>query len=204
MAVLGLLIAFTFGTSIARHEQRREAAVADANAIGDFYTTAALLKEPTRTRLQAVIRQYAQLRLDITRGPTSKARLQSSLVQFDRLQDQMTQLVAQAVTDGTPIAVSLTNTLNAVGSNQAVRLSIYRERLPTSVVLLLFVCAITTALLFGREQGNDDRSDITGKLCFIIFVSFAVYVTLDLNGPESGSIRVSQEPIERLLTSILQ
>jgi hypothetical protein len=72
------------------------------------------------------------------------------------------------------------------------------------VVLLLFVCAITTALLFGREQGNDDRSDITGKLCFIIFVSLAVYVTLDLNGPESGSIRVSQEPIERLLTSILQ
>jgi len=204
MALLGLLIAFTFGTSITRHDQRRAAVVADANAIGGFYNAAALLKDPTRTKLQAVIRQYAQLRLDLTRGPVSAADLQSALVKFDRMHGQMTELVGQALSDGTPIAVSLTNTLNAVSSNQAARLSAYRERLPTSVVLLLFVCAIITALLFGLEQGNDDRSDIAGKLCFIFLVSIAVYVTLDLNRPEGGSIRVSQEPIERLLSSTLR
>jgi len=31
----------------------------------------------------------------------------------------MTEIVAQALSDGTPIAVSLTNTLNEVTSNQA-------------------------------------------------------------------------------------
>ena len=51
MALLGLLLAFSFGMSIAKHDQRRLAVVADANAIGDFYTCASLLKEPTRTRL---------------------------------------------------------------------------------------------------------------------------------------------------------
>lgn len=204
MALLGLLLAFTFGTSISRHDQRRAAVVADANAIGDFYTAATLLKDPTRTKLQAVIRQYAQLRLELTRGPMGPADLQSALAQFDRMHGQMTGLVAVALADGTPIAVSLTNTLNAVSSNQTSRLSAYRERLPTSVVSLLFVCAIVTALLFGLEQGNDDRSDIAGKLCFILLVSVAVYVTLDLNRPESGSIRVSQEPIERLLSSTLR
>jgi hypothetical protein len=204
MALLGLLIAFTFGTSITRHDQRRAAVVADANAIGDFYTAATLLKDPTRTKLQAVIRQYAQLRLDLTRGPTSTADLQNALVKFDRMHGQMTQLVAQALADGTPIAVSLTNTLNAVSSNQALRLSAYRERLPTNVLALLFVSAIMTALLFGLEEGNDDRSDMAGKLLFILLVSIAVYVTLDLNRPESGAIRVSQEPIERLLSSTLR
>jgi hypothetical protein len=67
MALLGLLIGFTFGMSIAKHDQRRLAVVADGNAIGDFYTCATLLKEPTRTRLLAVIRQYAQLRLELAR-----------------------------------------------------------------------------------------------------------------------------------------
>jgi hypothetical protein len=204
MALLGLLLAFTFGTSITRHDQRRAAVVADANAIGDFYTAATLLKDPTRTKLQAVIRRYVQLRLDLTRGPLGAAGLQSALVKFDRMHGQMTELVGQALADGTPIAVSLTNTLNAVSSNQASRLSAYRERLPTSVLLLLFVSAIISALLSGLEQGNDDRSDLAGMLCFIFLVSFAVYVTLDLNRPESGLIRVSQEPIERLLSSTLQ
>jgi hypothetical protein len=204
MALLSLLLAFTFGTSITRHDQRRAAVVADANAIGDFYNSAALLKEPIRTKLQAVIRQYAQLRLDLTRAPMSAANLQSALVKFDRMHGQMTELVAQALSDGTPIPVALTNTLNAVSSNQASRLSAYRERLPTSVVLLLFLCAIITALLFGLEQGNEDSSDLAGKLCFIFLVSLAVYVTLDLNRPESGTIQVSQEPVERLIFSTLQ
>jgi len=32
-------------------------------------------------------------------------------------------------------------------------------------------------MLVGREQGVADKSDIAGTICFIILVSFAVYVT---------------------------
>jgi hypothetical protein len=49
MALLGLLLAFTFSLSLARHDQRRLAAIADGNSIGDFYTCATLLKEPGRS-----------------------------------------------------------------------------------------------------------------------------------------------------------
>ncbi len=202
MALLGLLLAFTFGMSITKHDQRRLAVVADSNAIGDFYTCASLLKEPTRTNLQAVIRQYAQLRRDLTRGELRSSNLESALAKFDQLHIRMTELVAQALSDGTPIAVSLTNTLNQVTSNQASRLAAYKDRLPTSIVILLFACAIVTALLIGREQGVANSSDIAGTLSFILLVSIAVYVTLDLNRPERGLIRVSQEPIERLLASM--
>ncbi len=202
MALLGLLLAFTFGMSITKHDQRRLAVVADSNAIGDFYTCASLLKEPTRTNLQAVIRQYAQLRRDLTRGELRSSNLESALAKFNQLHIRMTELVAQALSDGTPIAVSLTNTLNQVTSNQASRLAAYKDRLPTSIVILLFACAIVTALLIGREQGVANSSDIAGTLSFILLVSIAVYVTLDLNRPERGLIRVSQEPIERLLASM--
>ena len=116
------------------------------------------------------------------------------------MHDQMTTLVGEAVSDGTPIAVSLANTLNSVTSNQASRLAAYRDRLPASIVFLLYTCAIVTALLIGREQGVEGSTDIAGTVCFILLVSIAVYVTLDLNRPESGLIRVSQEPIERLLS----
>jgi len=114
--------AFTFGMSIERHDRRRLMVVADSNAIGDFYTCAALLNEPTRTKLQAVIQQYAQLRLALARGSVS---IESALDTSDQMHRQMTELVGQALREGTPIAVSLTNTLNAVSSNQASRLSAF-------------------------------------------------------------------------------
>jgi hypothetical protein len=185
IALMGLLLAFAFGSSISKYEQRRLAVVADSNAIGDFYTCAALLREPTRIELQTVIKQYAQLRLDLARGLSPEADLDSALPTFDRMHGQMVQLVGRALTDGTPIAVSLTNTLNAVSSNQATRLSAIRDRLPTSIVMLLFASAIITMLLIGREQGNSDRQEVAGTICFVLLVSLSVYVTLDLNYPNA-------------------
>ena len=46
------------------------------------------------------------------------------------------------------------------------------------------------------------KPDIIGTLCFILLVTCAVYVTLDLNQPERGLIRINQEPMERLLLSM--
>jgi hypothetical protein len=111
-------------------------------------------------------------------------------------------LVDQALSGGTPIAVSLTNTLNAVTSNQAARLAAIRDRLPGSILALLFVATIVTTILIGRSQGFSESSDFGGVLFFVLLVSFTIYVTLDLNRPELGFIRVSQEPIERLLSSM--
>ena len=118
------------------------------------------------------------------------------------MHSEMTQLVAQALNNATPIAVSLTNTLNAVSSNQASRLSAFRDRLPASIVVLLFAAAISSVMLIGREQGKDDSYDTAGTIFYILLVAVAIYVTLDLNQPERGLIRVSQEPIERLLNSM--
>ena len=188
--------------SIERHDRRRLAAVADSNAIADFYTCATLLDEPTRSGLQAIIRQYTELRLEVARSRVSEADIQNALARSDQMHSEMTHLVAQALGNGTPIAVSLTNTLNAAISSQASRLVAFRDRLPATIVLLLFVGAIGSTLPLGREQGRADAHDVAGTICFILLMSLAVYVTLDLNRPERGLIRVSQEPIERLLSSI--
>ena len=202
MALLGLLLAFTFGVSISKHDQRRLAVVADSNAIGDFYTCASLLKEPTRTKLRSLIAEYAALRLHLAQRRVSDSEFDNALTRFQQMQSEMTDLVGQALNDGTPIAVPLTSTLNEVTSNHATRLAAVRDRVPGSVVALLFVSSIITTMLIGREQGYSAASEIAGTLCFILLVSSAVYVTLDLNQPDRGFIMVSQEPFERLISSM--
>jgi hypothetical protein len=66
----------------------------------------------------------------------------------------------------------------------------------------LFTAAIVSTLLIGRELGGTAKPDVIGTLCFILLATCAVYVTLDLNQPERGLIRINQEPMERLLLSM--
>ncbi len=202
LTLLSLLLSFTFGMSIIKHDNRRTMVVADSNAIGDFYTCASLLKEPVRTKLQVLIRDYAEIRLDTAREQLKGEAFEEALEQFQHMQIQMTELVAEAVSQGTPIAISLTNTLNGLTSNHATRLSAVRDRLPESILLLLFASAIVSIMLAGREQAAAGNVEVAGTICFIALVTFAICVTLDLNQPGRGLITVSQEPIERLLTTM--
>jgi hypothetical protein len=202
LALLGLLLAFTFSMAIGKHDQRRLLTVSDSNAIGDFYTCVSLLKEPIRTRLQSVIRQYTELRLQVAKSQMDAGAFENVLQQFQHMQAQMSDLVREAVNDGTPIAVPLTNTLNGVTSSHASRLAAARDRLPAIIVLLLFTSAVVATLLVGREQGAAGKTAVAGSLSFILLVTLAVYVTLDLNQPMRGLITISQEPFQRLLASM--
>lgn len=113
----------------------------------------------------------------------------------------MAALVAQALSNGTPIAVPLTNTLNAVGSANSARIAAFQDRLPSEIKLLLLISAIITTLLTGYEGGKHRSMPIAGLVSFILLVTLAVYVTLDLNNPTTG-IYASQQPIERVLSSM--
>ncbi|HEY6300838.1 MAG TPA: hypothetical protein VIW95_14450 [Candidatus Binatus sp.] len=204
LALLGLLLAFTFSTALGKHDQRRIMVVTDSNAIGDFYTCASLLKEPERSKLRSVIRDYAALRVDLSTRAYDAHAFEHALGQFQQMHNQMVELVSAALADGTPIAVPLTNTLNAATSSHAERLAAIRDRLPTTIVLLLLLSAVISALLVGREQGAADEADIAGTVSFIVLISFAIFVTLDLNQPNRGFIAVDQEPIQRLLSTMSQ
>src|SRR5579872_949663 len=76
LALLGLLLAFTFSMSLARHEQRRQMVVTDSNSIGDFSTCVNLLNDPVRAKLQRVLRKYVEHRLALVGTTGDEAVLQ--------------------------------------------------------------------------------------------------------------------------------
>lgn len=199
IALLGLILAFTFSISLAKHDRRREMVVSDSNAIGDFYTCVSLGKEPLRGTLQKVVRDYVQLRLAIARGSVP---LETGLADVETSHAQMQDLVREVLDQGTPTAVPLVNTLNEVTSSHASRLSAAHDRLPPSILLLLFVTATATMTMTGTQNGASGQRRVGATLAFIGLVAMLVWVTLDLNQPHRGMIVVSQEPMERLLAGM--
>jgi len=79
LALLGLLLGFTFSLAIMKFDQRRLALLDDTNAIGDFYTCATLLKDPVRKQLQSVVRDYTRLRVHLASGQISPAEFENAL-----------------------------------------------------------------------------------------------------------------------------
>jgi multisubunit Na+/H+ antiporter MnhB subunit len=199
LALLGLLLAFTFSMSLSRHEQRRQMVVTDSNAIGDFLTTVSLLKDPTRGQLQAVVRHYVEHRLFLAQNTREETTLQRQLDEIQAMHRQMESLVKEAVDEGTPVIVPLVNTLNELTSAHASRLSAMRDRVPPSVVLLLVLAAVISMLVMGWQQGMIGEWHPAAAVGFTALVCLVLWVTLDLNQPQRGWITVSQEPLEQLL-----
>jgi hypothetical protein len=202
MALLGLLLAFTFAMSLERHNLRILRVVDESNAIRDLYNCATLLAEPQRSALQVVVREYAQNELDAVRQYLPDAEQQQAIERSQKLHARMTDIVSQAVAGGTPIAVSLTDTLNGVTSAHGSRLAAYEELVPWTTQMLLLAGAVVAFFLLGRQQGASRRVRPTATYSFIALVSLAIFVILELNQPRRGLITVNYDCFNRLVRSI--
>lgn len=202
LALLALLIAFTFSMSYAKREQTRATVVSDSNAIGEFYTCAGLIKEPVRAGLRSAIRQYTELHIGMSGHWRDKADLEQMLSQIQQLQEKMVDFVAEAVDGGTLIAVPLTNTLNEVISMSSSRIAAIENRLHPAVVIVLFMAGLFTMMLVGREQGFEGKIEFVGSLGSMLLITLIVYLILAMNQPSRGLLAVSQEPLQRLLSAM--
>src|SRR6478735_11255112 len=63
LTLLGLIIGFSFSMAISRYDQRKNYEEEEANAIGTEYVRADLLAEPSRSKVQAQLVQYLDLRI---------------------------------------------------------------------------------------------------------------------------------------------
>jgi hypothetical protein len=198
IALLGLLLGFTFSMSLSRHDQRRLMVITEANSLGDFYTCASLLSEPVRGQLQAVIREYTEYQLALVYSRLDELEWQK----IQQMQNRMQALVKQALDTDTPVMTPLVNTLNEVTSARISRIAARHDRLQPSIVVLLFLTAMVSMLLMGRHQGASGDLHFAGTIGFVMLVCMTIWVILDLNQPQKGAIRVSQEPMERVLSGM--
>jgi hypothetical protein len=202
LAILGLLLAFTFSFAMTEHSVRRQRAIEDASAIGNFYRCAGLLDEPLRGRLQNLVRRYLERRVMLAYAPDKEAALARELPIISQMHLEMQGLVREAVAQKSPVTTPLVNDLNDVASSNAARLAAVHHRLPWSILLLLSVAATGSVFMIGVEQAAVGERNLVQIVLFVVLVSLVVWATLDFNQPGPGAITANQEPLERLLSTM--
>lgn len=202
LVLLALLLGFTFGLSLTRYETRRNLVVAEANAIGTVEMRVRLLDAPYAANLVGLYRDYAEARLHYGKAEAAaKPPLQRASAAL-RSRIQAETLVAIR-----PVRTTTLAALVVPATNETLDIGVTREsqnaaRIPASVIAMLVTYALVSAGVLGAALAGARRPHRVMTTLLFLLLTLAISMILDLDRPQRGAIRVSQEPMERLVQEL--
>ena len=200
MTLLALLLGFTYAMSVSRFEQRRQLVIEEANAVGTSYLRAKTLPEPRSSEIQELLRQYAALRVEMA---STKAAGPEKIREFDNRAKQLhgllwTPAAAIARENPNPINSIFLVTLNEMIDLHAKRLAAFRNRVPFSIYLVLFIVSTVLLWLFGHYFGRQRKRMRLLTTVLALLVASVMWLILDLDQPAKGAIKASQQSLIEL------
>jgi hypothetical protein len=192
LALLGLLLAFTFSGAGTRLDMRRNLIVEETNAIGTAYLRLDMLPATAQPVLRENFRRYVDARLDVYRKLPDISAVTEQLAKANSLQgDIWRHAVAAVRAEGAPAqaAIVLLPAINGMIDITATRTMAAQMHPPAIVFIMLFVLPLASALLAGYGMVGKSRSWLH-ILCFAFVISVTVFVILDLEYPRLGLIRI--------------
>jgi hypothetical protein len=190
--LMGLLIAVTFSGGAARYDARRALIVEEANSVGTAWLRLDLLPAGAQPPLRDKFRQYADARLAVFRKVPDMAAVKVELERAGALQNEIwTQAVAACRDSGSsPATMLLLPALNEMFDVATTRTMTAQVHPPAIIYGLLALLVLAGALLAGYGMGVSSARNWFHGFAFVLVITLAIYVILDLEFPRVGLIRV--------------
>jgi len=194
LALMAFLLAVTMGMASDRFDARRALVLSEANAIEAVYLQADYLSEPSAARIKELLREYLPLRI----APDDPADLPANIQGSIDLQAEMWAVTAaEARTTTSPDLVasfgdSLTELVN-LGQTR-VTAAIY-SRVPQTVLLLLLAGSALSLGMVGYSAGMIRQRSVLSAVVLVVALGAVLVLVIDLDRPQDGIIRVSQQPL---------
>lgn len=197
LALLGLLLAFSFGNALSLAETRKLGVIDEAAALGTVFLRADFVAEPARTELKTAIYTYTltrfvpSLRSD-EQGKDVRAFLETTLAAQAKLWP-----ATLAATQTAPPAVA---TFVGAGMNDAIDAHLYRMQtfsVPVSDITQAMVLAAAMAALFllGNRAGMQGRVLSWRTFMFSGFLFIVMVTIVDIQLATAGFVRTDQSPL---------
>lgn len=192
LGLLAFLLAFTFGMAASRFDTRKQMVLQEANAIGTTYLRADFLPEPQRSDVRNVLRAYAILH---SRG-VSEMVTPENMAQSAKLQDQLWADTAAVVAQDDSIKVALfVESLNELIDMDSTRVTAGRNHIPDSIWFALYVVTVLAMVAMGYQFGLNGQRNWAVTLLLTMVFTAVIIIIADLDRPQGGTLRVSQQAI---------
>ena len=203
LGLVGLVLAFGLALAVGRYQSRRDAVVADANAIGTTYLRAQTLSEPVRTRSLGLLVRYTDTSIRLATAVPSSTKARRAIADGQKLQRQLWGLAGQSLA-GAPEASAprlYVETLNEMIDMQTVRVAALNNRVPGAVLAVEVTFATVALGLLAFYLAILGRG-VLPVLLAAALIGMLLLVTFDLDRPERGLIRVPATPLTSLRASM--
>jgi hypothetical protein len=191
-ALMGLILAFTFGMSGQRFDTRRQLIVNEANHIGTAILRADLYPESARAGFRRTFKEYLETRIAFYEVGSNLAGAVAAHRQSESLQRDLWEQATRLSRDPTNFlaTMQMIPALNEMFDIVSSRLAANRARVPEPMVWLLFVLAIGASLLSGYNSGCSGSGDWLASTAFCALTAAVIFVTIDLDRPRRGLVRL--------------
>jgi hypothetical protein len=207
LTIFTFLLGFTFAMALARFDNRKQMVVKESNAIGTAVLRSKLLPENQRTIMMELFKKYVNLEYSITSRANVKEDERRTQGMEARGLHALMWKEAFAATDKNPLSIpaglfaSSINNLIDVKTERDISLT---NHVPEIVLLglLLFAALAIGILGYGNGLAATHARYPAFILCLVITISFILII--DLDRPNRGLTKVSQESMLDLMTIINQ
>lgn len=202
LALLGFMLAFTFGFTASRFDSKKQLLLDEVNSIGTTFLRAGFLPEPHGTEVRGLIRKYVDLRIELTEHPEM---LKNIIEQSTTLQDEMwkhAEEVSKADLKNPDIVSLFVVSLNETIDLQTKRLTVALvHRIPDiiwyAILSLLMISMFEVGYLIMKSRKSNWIIILALALAFSVVV--LMVITFDRS---EGAIKVNQQPMIELQKSL--
>ena len=200
-ALVAFLIAFAFSGAGERFVNRLDVIVEEANALGTAWLRADVLPEPQRNELKATLKEYTTDRVTLyqTRDRDEIDRL---LGKVGDLQARMWTTALAGTAGNPPLMMQVLPPLNEVFDLHTTHLALVHRQLPLPIMVVLLGTAAISLLLVGFGNGGSGRRFPLLDAVYAGVLGVALWMTIDLDHPHQGLIRVTSQPLVDTLATM--
>ena len=195
LALLGLLLAFSFSNALNVSQTRKITAIDEAAALSTVFSRADYLAEPGRTELKFALLEYAK-----TRVVPVDDRLDSSddVVEFLdtslRAQAKLWPLTIKSTADPLPppIKTFVAGAMNVALDAHLLRMQAFSVPVSDLTQITLLAAAIAALFMLGNRSGLVGRSLTWRTFVFAGFLLVVMITIVDLHSGEEGFLLLDQ------------
>jgi hypothetical protein len=193
LALLGLLLAFTFGFALSRAEARKVTLVEETAAIGTAFLRADLLAEPGRTALREAVGAYARTRVMDADVMGSSAEFASFFQRTLEAQAALWPTAMNALrTDTSPaISVLIANGITEVLDAHTRRLAAGLDGVPMVVKIMMLAYAASALFFVGNNAALRGRHLSWRTFLFSIGLSVVMVIVMDFERSREGFVQTN-------------
>ena len=195
LGLLGLLLAFSFAAAGTRVLERQDLITREANAIGTAYLRADLLDGPHRKDLRTALSRYTEHRIAASRDLHGVSVGQVLADEVQRLHADIWRAASTGVADRPAVALAVLAPVNDVIELNSTRVAATRKHLPLPVMGLLVACSLLAIGVIGYGNGLGGERSVPLTVPLAILIATALCITIDLDHPRAGLIRLNDAPL---------